>query len=396
MKKRKIIYLICYLAYSSIYIARTNLTMANPSLVEAGILNTVQIGMLGGVFSAMFALGRLINGMLSDKAPPYAMISLGLGICALSNILVGFFPPFIGIFLLWSANAYAQSMLWGSMISVMSDIYDERTAKKRTALLSTSVATGNIISILFCTWLITRFGTRYAFIVPGLITLVLGVAVLATFRDVKPCASDKKHLSFFQLLAKRELQIISIPSFFHGILKENISLWMTVYIIDTYAIDLNTSAYYLLLIPAFGFIGRVAHQIFYRFCNENEHTVSLIGFALCTIFSLLLGIVRINALFSILCLTATYAAASLINTSLLSVYPHSYRCEGNVSSVGGVIDFVTYLGAALGAVVYGVIIKNFGYNAMFISWTAVSVIGAVVISKFIKRGKDDEKVSSPQ
>lgn len=358
--------------------------MANPSLVEAGVLNTVQIGALGGVFSAMFALGRLVNGILSDKAPPFSMISGGLAICAVSNILVGFFPPFIGIFLLWTANAYAQSMLWGSMISVMSDLYDERTAKKRTALLSTSVATGNIISILFCTWLITHFGVRYAFIVPGLITLVLGVAVLATFRDVKPCASDKKHLSFFQLLAKRELQIISIPSFIHGILKENISLWMTVYVIDTYAIDLSTSAYYLLLIPAFGFVGRVAHQVFYRVCKENEHTVTLIGFVLCFAFSLVLGTVRGGVTFSILCLTAIYAAASLINTSMLSVYPHRYRHEGNVSSVGGVVDFVTYLGAALGSLVYGVVIKYFGYNSMFISWAVASVIGAAVISKFIK------------
>jgi len=385
MKKRRIIYLLCYLAYSSIYMARTNLTMANPSLVEAGILNTVQIGLLGGAFSAMFALGRLVNGILSDKAPPYAMISLGLVICAVSNILVGFFPPFIGIFILWSSNAYAQSMLWGSMISVMSDIYEERVAKKRTALLSTSVATGNIVSILFCTWLITKFGTKYAFIIPGFITLVLGVAVFFTMREVKPCASDKKHLSLFQLLAKRELQIIGIPSFIHGILKENISLWMTVYVIDTYAIDLSTSAYYLMLIPAFGFVGRVAHQVFYRFCKENEHTVSLIGFALCTLFALLLGIVKGTALSAILCLTSTYAAASLINTSLLSVYPHRYRSEGNVSSVGGVIDFVTYLGAAMGSLVYGALIKNFGYNAMFISWAVLSVIGAAVISKFIKK-----------
>ena len=108
----------------------------------------------------------------------------------------------------------------------------------------------------------------------------------------------------------------------------------------------------------------------------------------------MLGTVSKTAVSAILCLTAIYAAASLINTSFLSVYPHRYRNEGNVSSVGGVIDFVTYLGAAAGSVVYGALIKNFGYDSMFISWAAVSVIGAVVISKFIKRGKDDEKVSS--
>lgn len=384
LNKRKIIYLIFYLAYSSIYIARVNLTMANPSLVSAGVLDTVQIGMLGSVFSAMFAAGRLLNGALSDKAPPWTMISGGLALCALSNIAVGFFPPFIGIFILWTVNAYAQSMLWGSMLSVMSQIYDEATAKKRTAFLSTSVAAGNIVAILFCTWLITRFGVRYAFIVPGIITLVLGALVLFFVHDIKPCGGDKKHLSMVELLRKKELRTMSVPAFLHGIMKENISLWMTVYIIDTYEVDLSESAYYLLLIPAFGFVGRVVHQVFYKLFSENEHTVSLLGFVLCVAFSVMLCAARPSALYSVLCLTAIYAAVSMINTSFLSIYPHRYRHEGNVSSVSGVIDFVTYLGAGVSSVIYGVMIEKLGYDSMFVSWAAVSVIGALVISKFVK------------
>ena len=382
--KRRLIYLISYLAYSAIYIARVNLTIANPELVSLGIVDTVQIGILGGVFSAMFASGRLINGAISDKAPPWAMISGGLALCALSNIIIGFFPPFIGIFLLWTVNAYAQSMLWGSMISMMSTLYDESTAKKRTAFLSTSVAVGNIISILFCTWLITRFGVRYAFVIPGIITLILGAAVVLTTHDVKPCGGDKKHLSMLELLKRKELRIISIPAFIHGVMKENISLWMTVYVIDTYAIDLSESAYYLLLIPTFGFVGRAVHQVFYKLFRENEHTVSLLGFVLCIIFSVMLVVYRPSALYSVVCLTAIYASVSMINTSFLSIYPHRYRKEGNVSSVSGIVDFVTYLGAAVGALVYGVMIDSLGYDSMFISWAVISLLGAIVINKFSK------------
>lgn len=383
MTKRKLIYILCYLAYSSIYIARVNLTMANPSLVEASILDTVEIGILGGAFSAVFAAGRLFNGMLSDKAPPYVMINVGLAICAICNIFIGFFPPFTAILLLWSANAYAQSMLWGSMISMMSSLYDESTAKKRTAFLSTSVAAGNIISILFCSWLITKFGTEYAFIVPGMITLLLGIVGFAILKGVPPCTNDKKHLSFFELLKKRELQIISIPAFIHGILKENISLWMTVYIIDTYCVKLDTSTYYLMLIPIFGFLGRFVHQFFYHFAKENEHRVTFIGFIFAITVSVML-VFKISAIYSILCLTVLYGAVSMINTSFLSIYPHRYRHEGNVSSVAGLVDFVTYLGAATGSLIYGMLIQNFGYNSMFVSWALVAVIGAVVISKLTK------------
>ncbi len=382
--KRHLIYLIAYLAYSSIYVARVNLTMANPALVSMSVLTTEQIGMLGGVFSATFACGRLFNGALSDKAPPWVMICGGLALCSVCNIAVGFFPPFIGIFLLWMANAYAQSMLWGSMLAVMSQIYDEQTAKKRTAFLSTSVAVGNIAGILLCTWLITAFGVHFAFIIPGAITLLLGFAVLFTVRDIRPVGGEKKHLSMLELLRGRELRHICIPAAIHGVMKENISLWMTVYVIDTYAVDLGQSAYYLLLIPAFGFVGRTVHQVFYKLFRENEHAVSLLGFVLTAICSVLC-IFKVSALYSVVCLTAIYASISMVNTSFLSIYPIRYRAEGNVSSVSGVIDFVTYLGAGISAFVYGYMIEPLGYAAMFVTWAVLAALACIPMTYFAKK-----------
>ena len=41
--------------------------MAGPELISGGVLDTVQLGLLGSVFSTVFASGRLINGGLSDK-----------------------------------------------------------------------------------------------------------------------------------------------------------------------------------------------------------------------------------------------------------------------------------------------------------------------------------------
>ncbi len=386
-RKRHLIYLVAYLAYSSIYIARVNLTMANPALVATSILTTEQIGMLGGVFSATFAVGRLLNGVISDKAPPFAMVCGGLALAAASNITIGFFPPFIGIFLLWMTNAYAQSMLWGSLLSVMSAIYDAATAKKRTAFLSTSVAVGNIAGILLCTWLITAFGVRYAFILPGILTLLLGFFVFFSMRTVRPAGSEKKHLSIWQLLWKREVRRICIPAAIHGVMKENISLWMTVYIIDTYAVDLSASAYYLMLIPAFGFVGRTVHQIFYRMFSENEHRVSMLGFVLTVLFSAMLCVGKVSALYGVLCLTAIYAAISMVNTSFLSIYPIRFRDEGNVSSVSGVIDFVTYLGAGISAFAYGYIIKPFGYETMFITWAVLAALACIFLIPFLKENK---------
>lgn len=383
-KNTRLVFIIAYLAYSAVYFSRVNLTMANPELVGMGLLTTEQIGMLGGAFSAVFASGRLINGALSDKAPPWLMISGGLLACAVCNIAIGFFPPFIAIFLLWSVNAYAQSMLWGSLISVMSSIYDEQTAKKRTAFLSTTVAVGNIAGILICTLLITRLGVRFAFIVPGAVTLVLSLCVALSMLSVRPEKGGKSHLSMLSLIKNREILRICIPAALHGIMKENISLWMTVYVIDTYGVDLGGSAYYLLLIPAFGFVGRVGHAFFYRIFKENEHSVSVLGFVLIAAFSVMC-VIKVSAIYGIICLTAVYAAVSLVNTSFLSIYPIRFRAEGNVSSVSGVLDFVTYIGASVSALVYGYIIEPLGYSAMFISWAVLAVPAIIVLIPFAKK-----------
>lgn len=44
--------------------------------------------------------------------------------------------------------------------------------------------------------------------------------------------TDKKNMSIRWLLKDRELKLMTIPAVFHGVMKENISLWMAVYIVD--------------------------------------------------------------------------------------------------------------------------------------------------------------------
>ena len=391
-KWRRIIFAAVYLAYTSIYVARVNLSMAGPEMMDIGILNTVQMGILGSVFSTVYAAGRLINGGLSDKAPPWLMLTVGLALAGLSNIFVSLFPPFIGIFLLWTTNAYAQSMLWSSVLCVVSSMYEKSVAKQKTSVMVTSVAMGNILGIVINTFLITKFGARFAFVIPGVLTAVLGIIVFFATRSIKPIASpDKKHISMLSLLKNQEMLSMSVPAMMHGVMKENISLWMAVYIVDTYCVDLSTSSYYILLIPIIGFIGRTVYPAAYKLCKNRENTVSLIGFIICVAASVLLCFSGVGMIWSVLALSIIYAAVSMINTSILSIYPLHYLKTGNVASVSGIMDFGTYLGGGIASMIYGVVIKHFGYLPMFVSWAIISVVSIVFIMKINQKRKAEVK-----
>lgn len=388
-KKALWIFIVCYIAYTAIYVARLNLSMASPGLRDMEIMNAAQIGLLGSVFSVVYAFGRFINGALSDKTPPWIMIGTGLLIAGLSNIGAGFFPPFIGMFLLWGANAYAQSMLWSSVLCTMSSVYDEQTAKKKISFMVTSVAVGNIIGIILNTFIIEHIGIGFAFIIPGGITLVMSTVVVLTMRNVKTVtAKEKKHISIWGLFKNEEIRLAIFPAFLHGVMKDNISLWMAVYFVDKFDISLSESAYFVLLIPFLGLIGRMIYPALYKISKEKEHKVSVYSFVACVVMSAILCFDTIvNPVVAMLCLSFIYMAVSVINTSMLSIFPMRFIDTGNVASVSGVMDFATYGGAGVSSALYGVVIEKAGYLPMFISWVMVSVLSIIVLKVLINKTK---------
>ena len=135
---RSAVCVLLYISYTAIYMARLNLSMSSDALTGAGILTDVEYGILGGAFLVVYALGRLFNGWLSDRLPPRTMICAGLLLSGAANIVFSALPPFSGMLVLWSLNAFAQSMLWSPILRVVAAMYDGERAGKITSLMVTS------------------------------------------------------------------------------------------------------------------------------------------------------------------------------------------------------------------------------------------------------------------
>ena len=386
--------MIVYLAYTSIYISRVNLSVSETALEALSLFDAAGYGLLGGLFSTVYSVGRLVNGRIGDKAPPWLMLTVGLSVAGLANICIGFLPPYIGILLLWCTNAYAQSMLWSSVLCVVSSIYNGPHLKRMTSLMVTAVATGNILAILLGGLLIGEFGVSWAFFVPGALNVVLGAAVLFATLRIKH-AEDKvrveKHVSMLSLLKSRDMLLMCIPSVLHGVMKENVTVWMVVYAAAVFGADLSESAYYVLLIPLIGLIGRLSYPFALRAAREKENSVALFGFGLCLAASVMLLFTSLGLAAAVVALGAVYASTSMVNTSITSIYPMRYLKSGNVSSVSGLLDFASYLGAGVSSAIYGVVIKHFGYRPMFVSWivaSAISVVALMLVNHFRKKDKE--------
>ncbi len=380
-KRKLLILILTYLAYVSIYVGRLNLTQAAPVFKADNILTQTQIGLLGSIFSGIYAFGRLINGGLSDRISPYIMIGSGLALSAFGNICIGFLPPFAAMLVLWGINAYAQSMLWSSVIKTLSLMYDAEKAKKKASVMVTSVATGNILGIILNTAFINSSGVAFAFFIPGLITLVFAVCIVLSSKSlVLEKSTEKKTMSFKALFKDKNVRTVTLPAFFHGAIKDNISLWMTVFFVAKFEIDLSKASLFVLFIPSVGLLGRLIYMPLYRLCRENEHRVSVFSFIACALLAFVMCIAQ-NPLVAAIALGLIYAAVSLINTSMLSIFPISFASVGKDATVSGLMDFITYGGASVASFVYGFSIESFGYNSMYISWIVICALSILILSK---------------
>ena len=375
------IFWLLYFGYVAIYMARLNLSMASPALRDAGILTAAQLGFIGSAFSVVYSCGRLFNGILGDRIAPKVLIAIGLVFTGIANLAIGFLPGYVLLLVLWCINAFAQSMLWSSLVRTVSSLYSKTQAGQKMSILVSSVSVGNILGILVTSWLVTNVGVQSAFFIPGALTVLAALAVLYIVPGAPKNAGEKQPFPWKALLTDKKVLGILAPAMFHGTMKDNISLFMAIYFADRFAVDLESSAWYVLLIPVVGLVGRLAYPVCYKLAKRRENLISVVSFAFSAVLALVLCLPGSSPLLAAVCLSLIYALVSMINTSFLSMLPLHFAQKGLVSSVSGITDFATYLGAGIAAAIYGVWIEGgiLGYTFMFVSWAVLSVISIVIL-----------------
>lgn len=381
------VFALCYIAYVCIYTARLNLSMASPEMIAGGILTEVEYGFIGSAFFVTYACGRLLNGVIGDRQAPWVMIALGLLLTGVSNLLIGILPTYLVILVLWCVNAYAQSMLWSSLLRCMTGLYGKETADKKVPILVSSVSVGNIVGIVLSSWTVESFGIRAAFLVPGIYTVLMGMTAAYVLRTVpegpKP---EKQRFALVEFIRDKSIRRIFLPALFHGVIKDNIGNWMALYFVTRYAVNLESSALFVLLIPTVGMVGRLVYPFCYKLSRQRENLISVLCFVACGILA---GILCLNPgapMVAAVCLSLIYALVSMINTSTLSMFPLRFADKNMVSSVSGVADFFTYLGAGIGSAVYGFWNAGGNFVPMFISWTVLCIASILLLIPQIKKG----------
>ena len=381
-KKAVMIGSMCSLSYLAVYVARNILGAVSPQMIESGSFTTENIGTLSSVYFFSYAFGQLINGRIGDKIKSKYMISLGLILAGVCNLLFSTVNHSMLVsYAAYALTGYFLSMIYGPMTKVVAEntepIYATRCSLGYTFSSFFGTPLAGVLAALMAWQGVFAFSSGMLFVMGSVCFAVFtfferkGVIEYGKFRRQKAQGNAVRILIQHRII---KFTLIAVRS---GIVSTTVGCWLPTYLSQYLGFTTERAA---LIFTVSTFIISTttfaAVFLYERLRRDIDRTV-LIAFsssALCFLVVFFLKHPVLNIVFMILAIMSSGCAASM----LYSRYCPSLRDTGMVSSATGFLDFMSYMSASISSTLFANAVASIGWSRLILVWFGLMFIGVIV------------------
>ena len=183
--------------YALYYVCRLSMGVMKQPLIDAGLLNATQLGIIGACLYWAYAVGKFVNGFLCDGSNIKRFMATGLIISVAMNFTMGVLGVtalnggisnavlFICFAICWALNGWSQSMGAPPAIIGLSRWFPLKIRGTFYGFFSSSHNIGEGLSFVFVTGLVAAFGWKWGFFGAALAG-ALGVLLILLFLHDTP------------------------------------------------------------------------------------------------------------------------------------------------------------------------------------------------------------------
>src|SRR6201994_4850646 len=165
------------------YIDRATLAVANPLIREELGLSIADMGYLLSAFLWAYAFAQLPTGAMVDRLGPRILLTMGLSLWSLAQLLGGLvqgFGQFFGARILLGIGEAPQFPIGARVVR---DWFHQRDRGLATGIFNCASSLGTAIAVPLLTWLMLSFGWRAMFIIMGVAGLVMAGVWFLQYRN---------------------------------------------------------------------------------------------------------------------------------------------------------------------------------------------------------------------
>lgn len=185
------------IGYSLYYVCRTSMNVMKQPIIDSGVLDAKQLGIIGACLYWSYAVSKFFAGFLADHSNIKKFMATGLIVSATANFLMGILGfaassaviPGVVIFILfsimWCINGSAQSMGAPPAIIVLSRWFPLKIRGTFYGFFSASHNFGEGLSYIFVSLIVAAAGWQWGFFGAALAG-VIGVIIILFFLHDTP------------------------------------------------------------------------------------------------------------------------------------------------------------------------------------------------------------------
>lgn len=384
-KRSMLLIWLCWLVYACSYLGKVNYS-ANITQIEKFYQVThAQAGMASTMFFFAYGIGQIFNGFFCKKYNIKWVVFGSLAVCGVCNLLVSVIPSFTLIQYLWLINGAALSVLWPTLIRLLSETLPKEDMARASVVMGTTVATGTLViyglSSLFAAFSVFKL----SFFVPAVLIPASGVVWLCFFDKFtnaeKTVAEASRPINTMQKSEKMSSEVLTYIVFFAvaavatNLIKDGLTTWVPSILKEQYALPDYLSILLTLALPlvaVFGnFFAVTLHKKIRDFILLDAALFLGAGGLTVAVFSLL----KTDAfVVTLLVFAVINVFVSSSNSVITSIFPLFMKEKLNSGLIAGILNGFCYLGSTISSYGLGAIADKWGWTAVFYVFLGASAL----------------------
>ncbi|HQT83540.1 MAG: MFS transporter [Acidiphilium sp. 37-64-53] len=170
------------------YIDRATLAVGNPLIRHDLGLSVADMGFLLSAFLWSYAFAQLPMGALVDKFRPRWMLTIGLSLWSLAQVVSGLVGSFGQFYVARIALGIGEAPQFPSASRVTRDWFNPRDRGLSSGIWNTAGPLGTALGVPLLTVLMLNFGWRWMFIIMGIAGLLVAALWFTVYRNPRDVA----------------------------------------------------------------------------------------------------------------------------------------------------------------------------------------------------------------
>ena len=384
---------LCSISYLAVYIARNILSAVTPQMLEGGGFSEEYIAELSSVYLIFYAIGQLINGAIGDKIKARYMISFGLLLAGVTNLLFPLLSGYSGFAkYIYGCTGFFLAMIYGPMTKVVAENTEPIHATRCSLGYTFAAFFGSPLAgvlAAFLTWQSVFVTSSAALFLMATVAftsfLILEKRGIVRYGQYRSGNSDKPAFSEgIKVLLKHRIAKFACISILTGVIRTSVVFWLPTFFLQYHGYSPKTSSllftYATFILSATPFLAVFLYE---RVMKFNMDRTILALFSASSIFFLLVFLIKfppVNIALIVLAVMASNGAASM----LWSRYCPSLRDTGMVSGATGFLDFLSYTAAAISNIIFANAATEIGWGYLILVWMGLMLLGVALMLPYGK------------